>query len=315
MRKLFLTIGLVASLSVFAQTNNVRTDELQKDLQTVKTELKTLHSKTQRMESETASLKAQLKTANETIADLKQTIQSLEQSAQQNSKAIRETADRLGVKISTTEETANRQIRKVGSNSTLYIIIVFLLAIVLLGLVYLFLSKRQSKTKEEIEETLVKKFEDEVNALMQKIDEQPIIINDTQPEEIDHSFFLKTAGEINLMERNLILMDENTRGRKQLLRSIDALKDNLSAHGYKMIPLLGKQYNQGMKVIVINSILDENMETGDEIITKVIIPQVHYKGKMIQAAQIELTIGPEEDDDNPENNNENNNNNLNTIQS
>lgn len=309
MKHLLLTIGLVASINVFAQTNSPTIDDVQKELQTLKTELQTLRSKTQRLETETISLKAQLKTANETIANLQQTTQSLEQSAQQNSKAIRETADQLGVKITTTEEATNLQIKKVGNSATLYIIIVFLLAIVLLGGVYLFLSKRQRKTKEEIEENLLKKFDDEIQAMMRKIDEQPEVKANVEPEEIDHSFYLKTAGEINLMERNLSLMDENTRGMKQLKRSINALKDNLSAHGYEIILLLGKQYNQGMNVSVINSILDENMEKGDEIITKVIIPQVHYKGKMIQAAQVELTVGPEKDNDNTDNNENNNNNN------
>ena len=306
MKRILLAIGLVASLNVFAQTNHSATDDIQKDLQALKTEMQTLQSKTQQMESETASLKAQLKTTNETITGLKQTVQNLEQTGQQNSKAIRETADQLGVKISTTEDAANRRIKEVGSNATLYIIIVFLLAIVLLGLVYLFLSKRQHKTKEEIEENLLKKFEAEIQAIIEEINRpNPQPNPDTEP---DHSFYLKAAGEINLMERNLSLMDENTRGMKQLKRSINALKDNLSAHGYEIIPLLGKQYNQGMNVSVINSTLDENMEKGDEIITKVIIPQVHYKGKMIRAAQIELTVGPEKDDDNTDNNKNNNNN-------
>ena len=308
MKRILLTIGLAASLSVFAQTNHPATDDIQKDLQTLKTELQALRSKTQRQESETTSLKAQLKTANETIADLKQTVQSLEQSIQKNSRAILETADQLGVKISEAEELTGLKIKKVGNSATLYIIIVFLLAIVLLGVVYLFLSKRQRKTKEEIEENLLKKFDDEIQAMIRKIDEQPEVKTNVEPEEIDHSFYLKTAGEINLMERNLSLMDENTRGMKQLKRSINALKDNLSAHGYEIIPLLGKQYNQGMKVSVISSTLDENMEKGDEIITKVIIPQVHYRGKIIQIAQIELTVGSEKDDNNTDNNENNNKN-------
>ena len=60
------------------------------------------------------------------------------------------------------------------------------------------------------------------------------------------------------------------------------LKDNLSANGYEMPELLGKQYHQGMKVIVTSSIPDENLEKDNEIITKVLIPQVNYNEKMIQ---------------------------------
>jgi hypothetical protein len=46
-----------------------------------------------------------------------------------------------------------------------------------------------------------------------------------------------------------------------------------------------------MKVIIINSIPDENLKADEEIITKIIKPQVNYNDKMIQAAQIEVSIG------------------------
>ncbi|MDR0371743.1 MAG: hypothetical protein LBH80_07845 [Prevotellaceae bacterium] len=304
MKKILLTIGLAISLSAFAETPRSTTDEVQKDLQAVKTEMQSLRSKTSRLESEVTSLKAQLKKANEIIDGLKQTTQALEQSTEQNNKAIRETADRLGVKISTTEETANRRISKVGSNTILYIIIVFLLAIVLLGLVYWFLSKRQRETKEELEKDVLGNFGKVVDELIQKINEQPIPDSEIKPEKIDHSFFLKSAREIIVIERNLSLMDDKTKGKKQLERSLESLKDNLLAHGYKITPLLGKQFNEGMKVIVIESILDENMEPGDEIICKIIEPQVLYEGKMIQAAQVVLKVGPQKEDVPTENNEE-----------
>ena len=69
------------------------------------------------------------------------------------------------------------------------------------------------------------------------------------------------------------------------------LKDNLSANGYEMPELLGKKYHQGMNVIVITSIPDENLQKEEEIITKILIPQVNYNDKMIQPAQIEVSVG------------------------
>jgi hypothetical protein len=86
-------------------------------------------------------------------------------------------------------------------------------------------------------------------------------------------------------------MDKGTKGLKQLERSIAKLKDNLSANGYEIPELLGKPYHPGMKVIVVNSIPDENLEKGSEIITKVLIPQVNFNDKMIQTAQIEVSVG------------------------
>jgi hypothetical protein len=107
----------------------------------------------------------------------------------------------------------------------------------------------------------------------------------------DHSLALKLADEITLMERNISLMDASTKGLKQLNRSIGKLKDNLAANGYEIPELLGKPYNDGMKAIITNTVQDETLEHGVELITKIIKPQVNYQDKMIQAAQIEVSVG------------------------
>ncbi len=78
---------------------------------------------------------------------------------------------------------------------------------------------------------------------------------------------------------------------KQLSRSVQKLKDNLNANGYEIPELLGKQFNQGMKLTVVSSIPDDNLDKGEEVISKIIKPQVNYGGKMIQTAQVEVSIG------------------------
>jgi cell division septum initiation protein DivIVA len=319
MKKILLALFLLAGAVASAQNSSPATDELKKELQSVKSELQTLRTETRKLRGEINTLQTQLKTAGETI-------ESLKQSTQSNSQAIRETADRLGVKISTTEATANQRFQEVGrsvSTTTLYVVIVFLLAIILSVLVYWFLSKRQQtdksviikqmdKTKGEIEENMVNKFDREVDLLAKNVEEQQMIIQNTPEAEIDHSLALKVASEVNLIERNINLMHEGTKGLKQLKRSVGTLKDNLAANGYEVPQLLGKQFHEGMKVTVINSIPDETLEAGAEVITRVIVPQVNYNGKMIQPAQIEISVGPEADD--PEAT-VNNNNITDTIQS
>ena len=52
--------------------------------------------------------------------------------------------------------------------------------------------------------------------------------------------------------------------------------------------MLGKEYNEGLKATV-NFVQDEEFEEGKRIITRIIKPQVNYKGIMIQTAQIEVT--------------------------
>ena len=41
--------------------------------------------------------------------------------------------------------------------------------------------------------------------------------------------------------------------------------------------------------VTANFIEDENLEQGQQIITGIIKPQINYKGKMIQAAQITVS--------------------------
>lgn len=301
MKKITIYIFLLASVSAFAQTETLTKEDLAKELQPLKTSVQALQNENGKLKTEVGNLKIQIQNANKSI-------DSLQNQTQTNSNTIAQTAIELGGKISTTENNTNQKISEVDkslSKNSLYGIIGVLSAILLSGLLYWLLSKRQKtdktevveqlqKTKSSIEESLVKEFgkqtsliESELQLLAQQKTASPISSN----AEPDHSLALKVASEINLIERNINLMDKGTKGLKQLERSVSKLKDNLSANGYEMPELLGKQYHQGMKVIVTSSIPDENLDKGSEIITKVLIPQVNFNDKMIQTAQIEVSVG------------------------
>jgi uncharacterized protein YoxC len=299
MKQLLILSCLLAGAIAFAQTARPTADELQKELGAVQTEVQSLKTKTQRLESDAATLRSQLKNSTETVEALQQTVAELQKAVSRNQTAIDETARQLGVKITDATQTAKNHIKKVGSNTTLYVIIVFLLALLLTGAVYWYLNKRQKSDSTAVRSE-IEKTKEQLAKIEEMMNDMPDLIADiAKLKPGDHSLALKVAGEINVMERNISKMADDVKGLKQLKRSLGTLCDNLAANGYEVIPLLGKQYNSGMKLIVINSILDENLEPGDEIITKVILPQVHYQGKMIQSAQVELTIGPEKDDDEP----------------
>ena len=66
------------------------------------------------------------------------------------------------------------------------------------------------------------------------------------------------------------------------------MKDNLLATGYELVDMLGKDYHDGMNVTA-HFAEDENLPEGKQIITGVIKPQINYKGKMIQSAQITVS--------------------------
>lgn len=301
MKRIITSIFILASLNAFAQTENLTKEDLAKELQPLKASVQTL-------QKENGSLKSEISNLNTKLSNANKSIDSLRTLTQENSSAISQTANQLGIQITTTEQTANKRIDEVGqslSTNSLYGIIGVLSAILLSGLLYWLLSKRQKtdktevveqlqKTKSSIEESLVKEFGKQTNLIeseLQLLAQQKIENPKAENVEPDHSLALKVASEINLIERNINLMDKGTKGLKQLERSVGKLKDNLSANGYEMPELLGKQYHQGMKVIVTSSIPDENLEKGSEIITKVLIPQVNFNDKMIQSAQIEVSVG------------------------
>lgn len=106
--------------------------------------------------------------------------------------------------------------------------------------------------------------------------------------ETDHSLALKVADEIVRIELNLSRMDASVKGYKQLSKAVERIKNNFQANGYEIIDMLGKPYNEGMKVVA-NFVPDETLKEGEQIITGVTKPQINYNGKMIQSAQITVS--------------------------
>jgi len=297
-RKITFAILLFASLGAFAQ---VTKEDLDKEIKPLTEKVKSLQSENSSRKSEIGTLNSKLKASNDSIEILNQKLQA-------NSNAITQTANKLGIQIKETGDQNAGKITEVSeslSKNSLYGIIGVLSAILLSGLLYWLLSKRQqtdktdfidqlSKTKSSIEESLVKEFgkqTDQMENHLKIIEQQKNAIPTNSNVEPDHSLALKVADEITLIERNVNLMDSKTKGLKQLVASVSKLKDNLAANGYEMPQLLGKPLNRGMHSIPVNTIPDENLEAGVEMITKIIKPQVNFNDKMIQAAQIEVSVG------------------------
>lgn len=289
-------------ITMFAQDRLLNKEDFDKEMKPLTDKVNSLQSENSKLKSEIGTLKVQLSNTTKSI-------DSLRNKTQANSQAINQARQELGLKITTTETNSNKKITEVSeslSKNTLYGIIAVLSAILLSGLLYWLLRKKQkedqtdviaqlSQTKSAIEESLIKEFgkqtelmEAQLKVLESQKQTQQMSPTNSEP---DYSLALKVADEITLMERNISHMDADTKGLKQLARSIMKLKDNLNANGYDMPELLGKPFNQGMKVIVASSIPDENLEKGVKRITKIIKPQVNYNEKMIQTAQIEISVG------------------------
>jgi hypothetical protein len=301
MKEVILSILILPTGDVFGQTEKFNNMDFSKELQPIKASVQSL-------QKENSKLKSEIRILNAKVATEKKNIDNLRNKTQDNTNAIAQTANLLDVKIRKTGEKSESKISEVSeslSKNSLFGIIGVLSTILLSAILYWLLSKRQqldksdfidqlSKTKSSIEESLVKEFGKQTELMdsqLNLIEQQKTSLQATPNAEPDHSLALKLASEINLIQRNINLMDSKTKGLKQLQASVGKLKDNLSANGYEMPELLGKQFHQGMKVIVTSSIPDENLEKDSEIISKVLIPQVNYNDKMIQTAQIETSKG------------------------
>lgn len=143
-----------------------------------------------------------------------------------------------------------------------------------------------SQTKKNIEEESIK-----LDSELLKLADKQLDILKRQPlfseseNEFDHSMTLKIADEVIRIQMNLLNIDPNIKGHKQLTRAAESIMDNLNANGYEIPQLLNKQYDDRMKAIV-TMILDENLPAGERIIRRILKPQVNFQGSMIQAAEL-----------------------------
>ena len=187
------------------------------------------------------------------------------------------------------------------SRTLLVCIIAALLLVIIVG-VACRLAKRIKSGNTSIDE--VRKAQNALQAAQEKMQEESIKLDDKLLELFDrqianapkkegngnpdHSLALKVADEIVRIELNMSRMDSSIKGYKQLAKAVERIKDNFKANGYEIIDMLGKPYNEGMKVIA-NFVVDEDLEEGKQIITGITKPQINYNGQMIQAAQITVS--------------------------
>lgn len=248
------------------------------------------------------------KETQEKITHQKSTIDSLNQLINSSNQKLVEVNDNLDSKIKQTEKTVtsnNSKISELDSSvekNRLYWIIATLATLLLGGLIYWLLSKRIQSSKTDVE-TQIKNTKTALEEESVKLDIKLVDVltkqleviridttNTKSTDENDHSLVLKVADRLNSMEKNLSRMDSKIKGHKNLVQAIKNIKDNYAASGYELVEMLGKEYNEGMKVTA-NFTPSEDLETGKQIISRIIKPQVNFKGEMIQPAQIEVSIG------------------------
>ena len=133
-----------------------------------------------------------------------------------------------------------------------------------------------------------KKKNNKVKEQIFSIDRDKLINNESSI--ISVSLLLKVADEIVRMEKNLNLIPDETEGKKQLGRSLERIRDTIKVQGYEIVDMLGNTYHEG-DAVKASFVEVEKLTKGETKITRIIKPQINFKGKMIQMAEIEVSIG------------------------
>lgn len=303
LRKRFLFYLLITPVWMLAQIPNnqyhVQQNQittLEQKVQNVEQQNAVFNDQLKELKTQIVSLASDNESLNSALQKKQASIDSLANVVATNSANIQTAADELGLKIKSTNEAVSRTSDSL-KEKTIWGIVAFIFAILASVVVWL-LHKKGQKTSDdkitllkmqadELNEKILSQFSDEMNEL-QKIGEALKNAGGSTSVEPDHSLVKTLADRITFMEMTLYRMDSSVKGHKQLSKSIAQMKDNLLANGYEIVDMLGKEYDEGMKVTP-NFIEDEKIETGKQIITGIIKPQINYQGVMIQSAQITVS--------------------------
>ena len=263
--------------------------KLQKSLNNYQLEINSLNNQNLDLKKKNKLFSSQLITLSDKVVSLEILITNLSKDLEM-----------ANINVSAVSESANKntsELQNVSQSLTKkqqYGIYIIAFTIILILLVYIVLSyKWNSKTKNinaKQKEIFEKQIQDSLQLAEWLSSESKTNLEQSASGEIDHSFAKRVADEIVRMQTNLSRMDKSIKGFKQLNASARKLEQSLNSNHYELEDLLNKPYDNGMN-LQANFVEDENLKEGESIITRIIKPQINYKGKLIQAAQVEVSQG------------------------
>ena len=276
------------------QQNQITT--LEQKVQNVEKQNAVFNDQLKGLKTQIVSLASDNESLNSALQKKQASIDSLANVVATNSANIQTTAEELGVKIKTTDDAVSQNTESLKAK-TIWGIVAFIFAILASVVVWLLHKKGQKtsddkiallkKQADELNEKIVGQFSDEMSEL-QKISDVLRNAGGNASMEPDHSLVKTLADRITFMEMTLYRMDSSVKGHKQLSKAIAQMKDNLLANGYEIVDMLGKEYDEGMRINA-SFIEDENIEQGKQIISAITKPQINYKGEIIQKAQVTVS--------------------------
>lgn len=273
--------------------------------------------------SEILKLTGKIKTIEKTNSDLQQRnsiqkkqIDSITSQLSVVQANIQQIADSLHIavtNVSSSNKQTQSQIQEINqtiTNRTLYWIIGILAVALMSIFVFFVLRKKLSLSTRNLDSQFAKtsqaiKSIANTNEAIQndaiKLDSKLIEILQSQlnilkeerktkginMDETFHKLPLKVGDEIHRMRKRIENMPQDVKGLSALTNSLQRLEEEFNDSGYELEELLGKKYDDGMKVEA-RFVDNPDIPKGEEIITNVLRPQILYKGVVVQFAKIEV---------------------------
>ncbi|WP_239449002.1 hypothetical protein [Mediterranea sp. An20] len=300
----FVVLGIQLSIAQDApEYNEAHLEALQKEISNIQNEFSNIEKEITLLKRENRNRLTEIKSLDIENDTLKLSLDSLFASHTQLYKIQKADKDTISQRINMANNTIIHN-QSVLENRSLWGGIIVILIVLLSSGILLYLFKRIKSGTNSIDE--VRKAQDALQNAQTKMQEEsinldnklltiigqqmntPTATNNQGTTSVDHSLALKVADEIVRIELNLSRMDSSIKGYKQLAKAVQRIKDNFQANGYEIVDMLGKPYIAGLKAAV-TFVTDENLEKGQQIISKIIKPQINYQQQMIQAAEIEVS--------------------------
>lgn len=219
---------------------------------------------------------------------IQKTIDSIKTDCSMLAKSQKRDNEQLTAQIGETKEKIKINQDLLSNRTNIGSILFVIILIIIITIIIVFLKKfnkgtssinevRKAQNKlEQAQKSLQEESVKLDNKLLEVVEQQmkavPVTTNNAA--SVDHSLALKVADEIVRIELNLSRMDPSIKGYKQLAKAMQRIKDNFQANGYEIVDMLGKPYNEGMRVRA-DFVIDESLPLGIQKITSITRPQIN----------------------------------------
>ena len=297
MRKTIFIIGVIAFFSTVsvAQSKN-------DTIQQLRSQIMNLESLNARLSTQINATKSNIKKLEGRLMSTADSVNVMKKELVLTNINLQAMANKFEMQLQQLSEKSNSDVSALNkrvSNNTLYWILAIILIALLPVILFVWLRGRLNLVKTELSDQ-IKNSSEAVREEIIKLDNQVFWSLDFQKklskteqdgsETIDHTLVFKVADEIIRIQKNLSGMDPETKGVKQLEFAVERIQDNFKENGYEMVELLNKPYDQGMKLSAKFK-TDNTLKQGEQIITRIIKPQINYNNVIIQEAQVEVSVG------------------------